>query len=115
MTKAELIKDVAKSTKISKKDVAAVIDTAVQNIVKTVAKGKTVNLKGFGQFYTIKRQARKGRNPSTGKPMDIAETTLTKFKAGRSFKAVVKGKAPAEKAPKAPKVEKVAEKVAEKK
>jgi len=91
-TKSELVKDVAKATKLSKKDVAAVIDTAIEQITKVVSKGKTVNLKGFGQFYTIKRAARKGRNPSTGAPMDIKETTLTKFKAGRSFKATVKGK-----------------------
>jgi len=91
MTKAELIKDAAKTTKVSRKDAAAVIDTALNEIVKAVSKGKKVNIKGFGQFYTITRAARKGRNPSTGKPMDIAETTLTKFKAGRAFKAVVKG------------------------
>ena len=92
MTKAELIKETAKTAKVSKKDAAAVIDTALNSIQKKVAAGKTVNLKGFGQFYTIKRAARKGRNPSTGDPMDIAETILTKFKAGRRFKAVVKGK-----------------------
>lgn len=92
MTKSELIKDVAKATKLSKKDAGAAIDAAIKGIVKAVAKSKKVNLKGFGQFYTIKRKARKGRNPSTGDPMDIKETILTKFKAGRSFKAEVKGK-----------------------
>jgi len=92
MTKAELIKETAKGTKVSKKDTAAVIDAALGTIQKKVSKGQNVNLKGFGQFYTIKRAARKGRNPSTSAPMDIAETTLTKFKAGRRFKAIVKGK-----------------------
>lgn len=92
MTKSELTKNVAKTTKLSKKDCAAVIDAAISDITKTVSKGKVVNLKGFGQFYTIKRAARKGRNPSTGEQMDIKETVLTKFKAGRSFKAIVKSK-----------------------
>ena len=93
MTKAELIKNVAKATKVSRKETAAVIDTFVAGIQKEVSKGKSVNLKGFGQFYTIERAARKGRNPSTGKAMEIPSTLLTKFKAGRSFKAIVKGKA----------------------
>lgn len=97
MTKAELIKNVAKATKVSRKETAAVIDTFVAGIEKEVSKGKSVNLKGFGQFYTITRAARKGRNPSTGKAMEIPSTLLTKFKAGRSFKAIVKGKVVTEK------------------
>lgn len=95
MTKADLIKNVAKATKVSRKETAAVIDTFVAGIEKEVSKGKSVNLKGFGQFYTITRAARKGRNPSTGKAMEIPSTLLTKFKAGRSFKSLVKGKAAA--------------------
>lgn len=93
MSKIQLIKQVAKATKVSQKETAEVIDTFIASIEKEVAKGKTVSLKGFGQFYTITRDARKGRNPKTGKPIDVPATTLTKFSAGRAFKTLVKGKA----------------------
>jgi DNA-binding protein HU-beta len=39
-------------------------------------------LVGFGSFAVSKRNARKGRNPQTGKEISIPAKNVIKFKAG---------------------------------
>jgi DNA-binding protein HU-beta len=55
-----------------------------------VKKGDKVALVGFGSFSQIKRAARKGRNPQTGKEITIAARKSPKFTAGKVFKDKVK-------------------------
>ena len=67
MNKEELVKEVAKKSKLSQKAVADVLAATLETVEKTVAKGKKVTLVGFGTFEPRKRAARMGRNPQTGK------------------------------------------------
>ena len=64
---------------------------------------ETVALVGFGTFKSVKRAARKGKNPATGEAIKIAATTSPKFTAGAKFKAVVDPKATKREADKAAK------------
>jgi DNA-binding protein HU-beta len=45
---------------------------------------------GFGTFSVVKRAARKGRNPQTGKEIKIAAKHVPKFTAGKALKDIVK-------------------------
>jgi len=89
MNKEELVQEVAKKTKISQKQVEETLSTLVETIVKTVSKGKKVTLIGFGTFEPRKRAARTGRNPQTGKELQIAAKTVPAFSAGKKFKEAV--------------------------
>ena len=89
MNKEELIDEIAKKTKCSKKDADAIIGALVETIVKTVSKGKKVTLIGFGTFEPRKRAARTGRNPQTGTELKIAAKTVPAFSAGKKFKESV--------------------------
>lgn len=90
MNKQGLMDSVAKKAKISKKDALAIIDAVTTTIMDTVKKGDKVTLVGFGTFSSIKRKARKGRNPQTGKEINIAARKSPKFSAGKVFKEKVK-------------------------
>jgi DNA-binding protein HU-beta len=90
--KAELIEITAKEADISKAAAGKALDAAINAIVKTVSKGDTVTLVGFGTFKSAKRAARTGKNPQTGAALKIAATTVPKFSAGAGFKAAVAGK-----------------------
>jgi len=92
MNKSDLIEVVAKEADISKTAANKVLDSILDAVVKTVAKGDTVTLIGFGAFKSTKRAARVGRNPQTGKELKIAASTAPKFTAGATFKAAVAGK-----------------------
>ena len=89
MNKEELVKEVAKKTKMSQKEVAEIISATVEMITKTVSKGKKVTLVGFGTFEARKRAARTGRNPQTGAELQIAAKTVPAFSAGKKFKEIV--------------------------
>ena len=90
MNREELVKEIAKSTKLSQKSVSEVLSATVESIQNTVKKGDKVTLVGFGTFESRRRAARKGRNPQTGKEIKIAAKTVPVFSAGKKFKELVK-------------------------
>jgi DNA-binding protein HU-beta len=97
MNKSELIEAVAKGAELTKADAERALNATIDSIVKTVAKGDTVTLVGFGTFKSVKRAARTGRNPATGAALKIAASTSPKFSAGATFKTAVAGKKAAKK------------------
>lgn len=90
MNKAELISNIAGKTDISKKDVEAVVNGFTDEVTDALANGEKVQLVGFGNFESRPRAARKGRNPQTGKEIDIPATVVPAFKAGSKLKDAVK-------------------------
>jgi len=90
MTKGDLIQSLAKKTKCSKSCAADCLNTVLDDITKSLAKGKSVALTGFGTFSVTKRKARTGRNPQTGATIKIPARVVPKFKAGKQLKKAVK-------------------------
>ena len=86
MTKAELVAAVVEKTGLSKKDTEKVIAGVLDTISDTLAKGESIQLVGFGTFEVRERAARKGVNPQTKKPIEIAATKVPAFKAGKALK-----------------------------
>ena len=97
MNKSELIEQVATAADLSKAAAEKAVAALINTVVKTVSKGDTVALIGFGTFKSSKRAARVGRNPATGKELKIAATTVPRFTAGATFKSAVAGKKAAKK------------------
>jgi DNA-binding protein HU-beta len=93
MNKAELIDAVAGSVEgLSKKDATTAVEAVLDTVKKAVAAGDKVSLSGFGIFEKSERSARTGRNPQTGAAVQIAATSVPKFRAGAEFKKIVSGK-----------------------
>ncbi len=93
MNKTEYVEAVAKLAGVSKAEASKVVAAALTVVEKALKKGDTVQLTGFGSFSVVKRAARNGRNPATGKTIKIAATNAPKFKAGALLKNAVKGSA----------------------
>ena len=89
MNKEELVTEISKSAKVTKKEAEAVLSATIETIENTVKKGDKVTLIGFGTFEPRKRAARTGRNPQTGKEIKIAAKTVPAFSAGKKFKEAV--------------------------
>lgn len=92
MNKGELIDQIAAKASVTKKDADLILTAMLDVILDTVAAGDKVTLVGFGTFEARDRQAREGRNPSTGKPIKIPATRVPAFSAGKLFKDRVLGK-----------------------
>jgi len=91
MTKAELVAKVAKDAEISKKAASTAVDAMIDGIKNAVKGGESVTLVGFGTFKLTSRAAREGRNPRTGKKINIPAGKAVKFSAGKAFKEMVNG------------------------
>jgi DNA-binding protein HU-beta len=93
MNKEELIDAIASGSGLTKADAGRVLAATIEAIEKTLKKGDRVGLVGFGAFSVVKRAARNGRNPQTGKAIKIAAKKVVKFKVGSELAAAVnKGK-----------------------
>lgn len=95
MNKSELVDVIATKASLTKKDADVVLSAVVEAIMDAVTSGEKVTLVGFGTFEARARQAREGRNPSTGKPIQVPATTVPGFSAGKLFKEAVAPKAEA--------------------
>ena len=89
MNKEELIAEISKKTKVSKKDASLILSATIDTIQSQVKKGNKVTLVGFGTWASRKRAARTGRNPQTGATLKIAAKTVPTFSAGKGFKALL--------------------------
>ena len=86
MNKSELIEHIANQADISKAAAGRAIDATIEAVKKTLKKGGTVSLVGFGSFAVTKRAARSGRNPRTGATIKIKAAKVPKFRPGKALK-----------------------------
>ena len=91
MNKQELIGHVADRSGMSRNDASKAVETMLDVITSTLKRGDEVRLVGFGNFSVTRRKASTGRNPRTGEPMQIRESTQPKFKPGKGLKDAVNG------------------------
>jgi len=90
MNKTDLINNIAEKSGLTKKDVESVLNGFLGEVSDALAKGDKVQLIGFGTFETRSRSGRVGRNPQTGKTIQIAASKVPAFKAGNKLKEAVK-------------------------
>lgn len=87
MNKSEMIDAIAEKADISKAHATAALNGFIEAVTDELRKpdGEVV-LVGFGTFKVASRAARVGRNPSTGKAIQIAASNVPGFKAGAVLK-----------------------------
>jgi len=89
MNKAELVEEVAGKAGLTKKEAGDVVDAITSAITDTLAMNERVTLVGFGTFQVRERKARRGRNPRTGKELQIPAKKVPKFVPGKGLREKV--------------------------
>ena len=89
MNKTELIDAMAADAGITKAAAKKSLESFLGNVEGALKKGGRVSLVGFGSWSVSKREAREGRNPQTGKTIQIAAQNVGKFKAGAELAGAV--------------------------
>lgn len=90
MNKTELIAAMAAKAELSKKDAEKALVAFMNTVIEELKKGEKVQIVGFGTFEARERAARKGINPLTKEPIDIAASIVPGFKAGKALKDSIK-------------------------
>lgn len=85
-TKSELIAAIALNQGVPKITAEGFLNATLAEIERALLAGQPVILHGFGTFELKKRDARTGRNPRTGEPVEIAASTTVTFKPAKALK-----------------------------
>lgn len=89
MNKSGLIDFLASLDEIpSKAQAKRILDALLEKLSVAITEGD-VALSGIGTFYVVDREARQGRNPQTGEPLEIPARKVAKFRASPKLKAAV--------------------------
>ena len=92
MTKKELVAQIAEKTGLTRNKVKDVLETFCDLTGTAIKNGDRVRLLGFGTFETKERAGRIGKNPQTGKKINIPASVVPVFRAGKQLKEKVNNK-----------------------
>ncbi len=91
VNKTQLIDELAERFDGNRKVAAHALDSVVDVITRSVAKGEKVVITGFGAFERTVRKAGTARNPRTGDAVKTRRKYVPKFRPGNELKEVVSG------------------------
>lgn len=92
MIRSELIQIIAdENPHLYQRDVERIVNTIFEQITDAMARGGRVELRGFGAFSVKKRDGRVGRNPRTGKSVEVDEKHVPFFKTGKLLRDRLNG------------------------
>ncbi len=91
MSKKKLIKQLKeKNPPLNQSEIETVINTFSQNITETLKKGNSVEIRGFGRFFTKKlKENFNARNPATNKLIYKPERVKVRFRPAKKLKQIV--------------------------
>ncbi len=89
MTKADIVRQIAQETGLTKTDVAAVVDGFIESVIESLQQGDHIEIRGFGTFKSVTRAPRTGRNPRTGSEVKISSRRAPVFKPSKELRARV--------------------------
>lgn len=90
MIRSELLQALSRENPdLRAEEIEQVVDIFFDEISARLAEGGRVELRGFGAFSTREREARQGRNPRTGDPVDVPAKSVPYFKPGKEMRALL--------------------------
>jgi DNA-binding protein HU-beta len=90
VNKSDLVQQLASRADLSRAEATRAVDALFSAdggiIAESLRGGNKVQITGFGSFEPKSREARKGRNPRTGKEINIAASKSAAFRVGKRLK-----------------------------
>ena len=85
-TRKELTEAIHTKIGLSTRDSAQIVDYFFEIIEEKLNGGEKVKIPNFGSFWVQRRKSKKGRNPYTGKIVEIPERNAIVFKPSKSLR-----------------------------
>ena len=89
MNKSQLVEALAKAENLTLKTAEDVVNTVFKEMEKTLIRGGRIEIRGLGSFKIKRYDKYNGRNPKTGKIIQVEGKKLPFFKVGRDLKEIV--------------------------
>ncbi len=92
MNKSELIESLAQDINVPHREAAAITNTVIETMTEALARGESIEIRGFGSFVIKHYDSYEGRNPKTGKKIKVRPKKLPFFKVGKDLREQVNSK-----------------------
>ena len=92
MTKADIVSNIAEETGLDRTEALRAVESFMNSIKSSLAKGNNVYLRGFGSFVVKERAEKTGRNISKNTTIIIPAHNIPTFKPAKTFVDDVKNK-----------------------
>ncbi|MBT8333066.1 MAG: integration host factor subunit beta [Desulfobacterales bacterium] len=89
MNKSELIEALAQDINVPHREAAAITNTVIDTMTEALARGESIEIRGFGSFVIKNYGSYEGRNPKTGKKIKVKPKKLPFFKVGKDLREQV--------------------------
>jgi integration host factor subunit beta len=83
MNKQDLLQTLSTTNGLSKTEAAKIVNLFFDQMTNALEKGDRVEIRGLCSFYVKDYEGYTGRNPKTGKKVEIAPKKLPYFKCGK--------------------------------
>ena len=80
LTKADLVQNVYQKHELTKAQAAEAVEVFLQIAKNCLEEGEDLLISGFGKFNVKSKNARRGRNPQTGKELVLEARQVVTFK-----------------------------------
>ena len=89
MNKADLIEELSKKEDLTEKQAGEIVNLVFDGFTDTLKKGGRIEIRGFGTFSAREYKPYTGRNPRTGKSVEVKSKRSPFFKVGKELKKKV--------------------------
>ncbi len=86
VTRADLTEAVYREVGLSRYESAQLVESVIEQISSTLARGESVKISSFGTFSVRDKAQRIGRNPTTGEEVPILPRRVLVFRASHVLK-----------------------------
>jgi len=86
MNKSGLIEELSKKENLTEKKAAEVINLIFDGFAEELKKGGRIEIRGFGSFVVREYKGYTGRNPKTGRSIEVPPKRLPFFKVGKELR-----------------------------
>jgi integration host factor subunit alpha len=91
ITRAHLSEAVYQEVGLSRNESADLVESVLNEVAESLAKGETVKISSFGSFSVRQKGQRVGRNPKTGEEVPIQPRRVLVFRASNVLKSRING------------------------
>ncbi len=89
MNKSELIEALAEKTNMPIREAGSITNALIDTMSEALAKGESIEIRGFGSFVVKEYGSYTGRNPKTGEKIKVTPKKLPFFKVGKDLREQV--------------------------
>ncbi len=92
MTKSQIVSHFAEKFDLTRKTASGIIEEVAALALSKTKKTRSFTVPGIGKLVLVKRKARIGRNPQTGKAIKIPAKTVVRMRVAKAVKESIFGK-----------------------